>query len=282
MIRSNTSNSASLLDSELSKVPFVLLDLETTGLAPDEGDRICEIALLRIEEGREIARFEQLINPRRRIDPDAYAVNQIEDALLEHAPVFSQVLPVLLPLLHGAVIVAHNAHFDMAFLAGELQRLGLPPLRNPVLDTLSLARACLDSPRYSLRALVLNLGADPPQHRAMSDVLALRTLFEHLIDHLQRRGIRTLRELLQAQWGALPNRQGMKMPSLLIDALQEGRRIRIVYHRYDGAVVEREILPLGLSSRGSAPMLHAFCYLRNSPRTFAVDRIRLLEESSLE
>ncbi|GIV97024.1 MAG: hypothetical protein KatS3mg057_1681 [Herpetosiphonaceae bacterium] len=73
MIRSNTSNSASLLDSELSKVPFVLLDLETTGLAPDEGDRICEIALLRIEEGREIARFEQLINPRRRIDPDAYA-----------------------------------------------------------------------------------------------------------------------------------------------------------------------------------------------------------------
>src|SRR5690242_12724888 len=92
------------VDQKLSEIPFVLLDLETTGLTPEQGDRICEIALLRVERGVEVLRYEQLVNPGRALTPGAYAVNQIEPSMLEGAPSFPELLPTLLPMLEGAVL----------------------------------------------------------------------------------------------------------------------------------------------------------------------------------
>lgn len=268
--------SSGLLDCAIEQVPFVMLDLETTGLEVDHGDRVCEVALLRIEGDREVARYEQLINPCRAIDPEAYRVNQIDSMLLEGAPVFGETLPTLMPLLEDAVIVAHNAFFDMAFLVSEFQRLGRPPLRNPVLDTLSLSRSLIRAQRYNLRALSASIGVAPPTHRAMSDVIALRALFGHLVELLRGKGATTLRDVLQAQWGSLPVPGTSHLPRQLSEALEQGRRVRIAYQRHDGTIVEREILPLGISSRGTLPVLHAFCYLRNSPRSFTVERIQLI------
>ncbi|HEY1011361.1 MAG TPA: 3'-5' exonuclease, partial [Herpetosiphonaceae bacterium] len=128
------------LDQPLHTVPFVLIDLESTGLDAQAGHRICEIAALRLEGRQVTGEIDQLVNPGRSIDPDAFAVNGITGEMVAGAPGFQQVVPRLLPVLDGAVLVAHNAYFDVAFLTTELQALGLPPLANPVIDTLALAR----------------------------------------------------------------------------------------------------------------------------------------------
>ncbi|HZG66149.1 MAG TPA: 3'-5' exonuclease, partial [Herpetosiphonaceae bacterium] len=160
----------------LQDVPFVLLDIETTGLEAHGGDRVVEIALVRRQGGVTIRRWETLVNPGRAISQDAYAVNRIDAASLVEAPTFAEVADTLLAELAGAVIVAHNVHFDVEFLNVELARIGCPPLQHILLDTLTLARLFLLHDRYSLAALSRDLGFDRPAHRAMSDVVALSSL----------------------------------------------------------------------------------------------------------
>lgn len=265
------------LDQPLHAIPFVLIDLESTGLDAQAGHRICEIAALRLEGRHVAATVDQLVNPSRAIDPDAFAVNGITGEMVADAPSFGQVVPRLLPVLDGAALVAHNAYFDVAFLTTELQALGLPPLANPVIDTLALARRYITARRYNLGALATSLGEPAPTHRAMSDVRALRTLFEHLIDLLYRKGVRTLNDLLRAQRGLLPGDAEGRISQQLDAAIQSGERVWISYRTSGGEPVERCILPIGITLEGRTHILHAFCYLRNAPRSFSLDRLALLD-----
>ena len=154
----------------LQDVPFVLLDIETTGLEAHGGDRVVEIALIRRLGGETTRRWETLVNPDRAISVDAYAVNRIEASSLSNAPLFALVADTLVDELAGAVIVAHNVPFDVEFLNVELARIGRDPLQNILLDTLTLARLFLLHDRYSLAALSRDLGFDRPEHRAMSEI----------------------------------------------------------------------------------------------------------------
>ena len=79
----------------LDELAFTFVDVETTGLDPTTGDRVCEIALLRVQGDREIARFESLIHPQRPMHYGAMAVHGITDALLAGAPTFAMLLPQL-------------------------------------------------------------------------------------------------------------------------------------------------------------------------------------------
>ncbi len=264
------------LEQPLHTVPFILFDLESTGLDAQAGHRICEIAAIRIEQRQVVAQLEQLVNPERLIDPDAFAVNGITQAMVAAAPPFSSVVPQLLELADGGVLVAHNAYFDVGFLTTELQLLGLPPLGNPVIDTLALARRYITARRYNLGALASSLGARVPTHRAMSDVLALRSVFEHLIDLLYRKGVHTLDDLLRAQRGLLPGDLESRISQQISAAIAAGQELTISYRTNGGEPVERRILPLGMVVEGRRHLLHAFCYLRNAPRSFSLDRLSLL------
>lgn len=257
----------------LSDVPFVLLDIETTGLEARNGDRIVEIALARRENGVTVRRWETLVNPGRAISRDAYAVNQIEAGSLAKAPTFTDISDELLQELTGTVIVAHNVPFDFEFLNVELTRIGRPPLQNILLDTLTLARLYLLHDRYSLAALSRDLGFDRPAHRAMSDVIALGSLFEHLLGRLRMLGVTSLGDLMRANRGLLPGEPEPEAPPLLAEALRNGSRLRIAYRSRGAEPVDREILPLELQTVRGLPRLMAFCYLRNGPRTFYLDRI---------
>lgn len=262
-----------LLALPLAAVPFVLFDVESTGLEPQNGDRICEIALVQWQGGVQRGAWETLINPGRPISPDAFAVNQIPAHLLNVAPSFAAISPTLLDHLRGKVLVAHNAPFDFSFLNTELVRAGQPAINNPLVDTLQLARTFLNYERYNLASLARALNVDRPSHRAMSDVIALKAVFIHLLERLRMLGVRTLDDLLRAQRGLLPGDAEPPAPAALLTALREGRQLRITYHTGGGEPIPRVILPLELQHANAMPRLIAYCYLRNSQRTFYLDRI---------
>lgn len=262
-----------LLALPLDDVPFVIFDVESTGLEASAGDRIVEIALMRWHNRTVVRRFETLINPGRPISAAAFAVNRIDALELAQSPTFAEVAPSLLAELEGAVLVAHNIPFDMHFLNTELALLSKPPLDNLVLDTLTLSRSFLQYPRYSLTALSNELGFERPSHRAMSDVMVLQQLFDHLLSRLRTLGVETLGDLVRAQRGLLPGAPEPEAPPLIAEALRNGTRLRIAYRSRGEEPVWREILPLEFQTAREIPRLLAYCYLRNGQRTFYLDRI---------
>jgi DNA polymerase-3 subunit epsilon len=149
---------------------YVLLDLETTGGNP-VADRITEIAAVRVEEGREVARWSTLVNPGTRIPAFIESLTGIRNAMVEDAPAFEVVAPRLLELLDGAVLVAHNARFDHGFLKNAFERMQID-LRVRTLCTVRLSRRLYPQHRsHGLDALIQRHGLQTPaRHRAMGDV----------------------------------------------------------------------------------------------------------------
>ena len=162
---------------------YVIFDTETTGLSPHMGDRIIEIAAVRVVNGRVTDTFDELINPNRPLSPEAARVNGITEAMVKDAPTASVVIPQFLEFVGSDTLVAHNAEFDMAFLAAEMRRLGLDPAGlSPALCTVELARKELpDLERHSLEHLIQHFEISVERrHRALDDVLATAQVFLRL------------------------------------------------------------------------------------------------------
>ena len=149
---------------------YVLLDLETTGGNPVH-DRITEIAAVRMEGGREVARWSTLVNPGTSISMFIQNLTGISNAMVATAPDFGDVAGHLLSLLDGAVLVAHNVRFDHGFLLNEYARLEIA-LRVKTLCTVRLSRQLYPQHRgHGLDAIMLRHGLTTmARHRAMGDV----------------------------------------------------------------------------------------------------------------
>jgi len=232
---------------------FAILDVETTGLQPE--DRIIEVAVVRLARLREVTRFETLVNPGIHIPLAATAVCGIDDDLVSGAPEFPFVWPVLETLLSGAVLVAHNASFDLAFLSAERKRAGLPTWKGPVLDTLKLARNTCVLPSYSLHSLHESLALESaPSHRALSDVLATAELLRTLLERLGDRA-RTLGDLLAAQepvpvtWEDFPESVPQEVRDGITQAALAGGAIGVRYETRTGVRTFR-MIPKGLQRNG--------------------------------
>jgi DNA polymerase III subunit epsilon len=157
---------------ELLDLPFVAADVETTGLYPAEGHRVCEIALLRFLRGTVIDSFVSLINPLRPIDPGARAVNGISDEMVAAAPAFADLYPRIVAFLGDDPLVFHNAPFDLSFLRAEARLAGGRWPGNRVVDTLALARRTGRFRSHSLPAICRELGIGSGFHRAENDAWA--------------------------------------------------------------------------------------------------------------
>ncbi|MHB0856965.1 MAG: exonuclease domain-containing protein [Anaerolineae bacterium] len=269
------------LNALIDDTPLVFVDVETTGLDPRRGDRVCEIAMV-LYRGREVVdALQRLIYPQRAMDPGAQRVHGISDAMLRDAPPFGQVATDILDLLSGGVIVGHNVLFDVGFLAAEFQRIGssLPSLC--MLDTVRLARRLYRLPSYSLGNLTgaLGIAVEGKAHRAMVDVLLTRAVFERIGEDLARLGMGTLGDYLEAQGGSLQrgSTAEIEVPSLVRAALQEGGLLRLCYVTEQGTESTRLVRPLAVESYGGAAMLIAHCYLRDATRHFRMDRIVAME-----
>lgn len=176
-----------LVTLPLHAAPLAFLDVETTGLRPDLGDRVVEIAIVRAQGLTQTSHFASLINPQRRLNPDAMQVNGITPAMVADAPTFSDVLDQLLPLIEDVVLVCHNAPFDLSFLEAELRIAGAPVWDGIVLDTLAFARQQYWFRRNSLSAIAHQLGIRSPNaHRALADALTTQAIFRRFAGRLQR------------------------------------------------------------------------------------------------
>jgi len=132
----------------------IVLDTETTGLDPRQGHRIVEVAAIELD-GRKVSTrsFHRYLNPEREIDEGAAAVHGLTLELLQDEAKFIEIAPALLEFIDGAELIIHNAPFDLGFLNIELERIGLPALDNPVIDTLKVAKELHPGKKNNLNAL---------------------------------------------------------------------------------------------------------------------------------
>jgi DNA polymerase-3 subunit epsilon len=167
--------------------PIVMIDFETTGLSPDMGDRITEVAALRIEDGRITERYVSLINCGVRIPSFITGLTGITQQMVDTAPPVSEVVPALLDFIGADALAAHNASFDEKFLRAESARLGLAPAHQGTVCSLKLSRRVFPAlGSYKLGQLSGQLGIrfKSAAHRAESDAEVAAQVLLHIARHL--------------------------------------------------------------------------------------------------
>src|SRR6476620_7456261 len=103
----------------LGDTPIAVLDVETTGASADFGHRVIELGIVRLEAGRIVAEYQQLIDPQRRISAGVTALTGISQSMVDGQPTFTDQLPAAMQLLRGAAVLGHNVRFDLSFLRKE-------------------------------------------------------------------------------------------------------------------------------------------------------------------
>ena len=261
----------------LDDLSFAFLDVETTGLAPRYGDRICEIAVVRSHIDLVQATFASLVNPERAISPSAAGVNGIRDEDVRDAPRFAEIVEILRFIWRDAVIVCHNAPFDLGFVSSEMQRAGCDFCAPAVIDTLQLARRCYSFASNSLPRVAAALDIPTPNaHRALGDALTTREVLNRFVEDLWKKGVRTLGDLQNAQ-GELfitpATGTDVPLPPAIGEALGSRKRLFLKYVDGQGEITERWVTPQNVTGIGDTLSLVAFCHLRDELRQFRLDRI---------
>ena len=178
---------------------FVVFDIETTGFSPLTC-KIIEIGAVRVENGQITDRFSTFVNPKVPIPFRIEQLTSISDSMVMDAPTVEQVLPEFLEFCKGAVMVAHNADFDMGFIMENCDQLGIPHDFTYV-DTVGMARFLLPAlNRFKLDTVAKAVGV-PLQHhhRAVDDAECTAFIFTKFVEMLAERDIFDVGEL---------NRQG--------------------------------------------------------------------------
>lgn len=177
----------------LSEAEYVVFDIETTGLSVTQ-NKIIEIAAVKMVHGEEIDRYTSFVNPHEKIPYNITKLTNITDQMVVDAPDIEQVLPEFVEFCGEAVLVAHNATFDLGFVQANCTKLGLEEMNNPVLDTLELARLLYPTMRnHRLNTLSDRLKVSlENHHRAIDDTLALVEILKHLLKDAADKNITAL------------------------------------------------------------------------------------------
>lgn len=189
----------SVLDRPLAGTPLAVIDFETTGLSPDVGSKVVEVAVVRIEPGAvPVLTVDTLVDPQGPVH--CTRIHGITDEDVEGAPLFGEVAGPIVEALSGAVVAAFNASFDMRFLQAELHgyRRGREVPAPPPHVCLMYFRPLVGlGKRCRLEVACEAHGLQPPTHRAASDALAAGQLWQHYLEAAQRAGHRTYRDLVR-------------------------------------------------------------------------------------
>jgi DNA polymerase III subunit epsilon len=200
---------AAAAERPLSALAYCVFDLETTGL-DIAGDQIVSVGAVRALGTRVLAgeTFSTLVDPGRPIPPTSTAIHGIDDAAVVGAPAPADAIQHLKDFAHDAILVAHNAAFDLSFVRRAAAAGGYA-FDNPPFDTLLIARWLFpDLPDHSLDALGKLLGVDPGRrHSALDDARATAAIFAKLLEMCAARGIKSYGELAAASNMALSMRR---------------------------------------------------------------------------
>ena len=188
-------------DRPLASLGYTVFDTETTGLAPSAGDEIVSIGAVRIVNGRLLENevFEQFVDPRRAMSPEASRITGIETSMLANQPTIEKVLPSFHAFCADTVLIAHNAAFDLRFLRLKEEATGVR-FTQPILDTLLLSAVIHpDFDAHGLEAIAERMGVNPiGRHTALGDAIMTGEVFLRMIPLLAEQGIRTLGEAREA------------------------------------------------------------------------------------
>ena len=157
---------------------FAAIATETTGLTPDTC-RIIEIGAVLFDKTGVLDTFASLVNPGIALPSFTKELTHITDDMLSFSPPASSVLPAFIEFIGSAILVAHNAPFDLLFINKELERSGMPSMSNKAIDTLNLSRWAYPSAKHhSLQYLAAAMGIDAENaHRASDDAKTCRKIF---------------------------------------------------------------------------------------------------------
>lgn len=282
----NTLNTerVSIVDAynDLLDIEFVSFDTETTGLSPIAA-RLVELSGVKFRLGDDrLETFSQLINPECDIPYEATAVHGISQEMVANCPKFSQVVPEFFEWINNdqAVLVAHNAPFDVGFLRVAFAKLKLDLPGHYVLDTLTLSRQLLtDAPNHQLGTIVQFLELEQGgYHRALADSHHVRNILRKLTQtHESLKGWKDLCNLysvlkldeeveFQAPAPAFIQ-EFIDMINLAIDAESA------VAFRYNSLGRERKVKPQALIQNRGIYYLTAYCFHFAAERTFRLDRM---------
>jgi DNA polymerase-3 subunit epsilon len=208
------------LEPKLSSLSFAVVDVETTGSRPDRGDRITEIAVVTVRDGRIDHVYETLVNPERSIPPFITRLTNISWEMVSDKAPFRDLCDDVLRALEGHVFVAHNAAFDWRFVNAEVARARGRELTGRRLCTVRLARRLL--PQLRSRSLDwvarhYNVEIEPgTRHRAAGDALATAHCLLRLLDDARSHGCERWSELERflAAGRAVRKRRSRRAPAL--------------------------------------------------------------------
>ncbi|RUL55769.1 PolC-type DNA polymerase III [Lysinibacillus antri] len=174
----------------LDDATFVVFDVETTGLSTAY-DTIIELAAVKIREGKVIEKFERFANPHKPLSAKIIELTHITDDMLRDAPEVDQVVSEFKEFIGDAIVVAHNASFDIGFLYTAYEKAGIQGVIHPVIDTLELSRFLNPTLKsHRLNTLCKRYGIELTQHhRAIYDTEATGELMLHLLKEAKDRGV---------------------------------------------------------------------------------------------
>ncbi len=254
-------------DLPLAEAPLAFVDLEMTGLDPAR-DRVLEVCVERVRGAVVEASIATLVAPEGGVFGNAH-IHGIDPAAVASAPSFAAIAPEVLALLDGAIVVAHAAAWDVAFLEAELARAGRPRRFEHYLDTLSLSRRAFALPSHRLVALAASLGIPHAEaHRAASDVAALRAVFARTLDVLHPT---TPRDLWHVRVG-----QRKARPELIAAAVKAAEHDGPVIVRYRPArrgLEELSFRVTGVRTDLDPPVVLGYLLPSRSRRELRADRI---------
>lgn len=174
---------------------FVVFDIETTGLSA-VNDMITEIGAIKVENGKIIDTFSQLINPERPIPEKITNLTGITDDMVKDKPTIGEIINDFKEFIKDHVLVAHNASFDVGFIREKFKLFNLD-LNNPVLDTLELSRAVFpDLKSHKLNIIANHLNIELiNHHRAVDDAKATAEILIKILDILKEKNITTFKQI---------------------------------------------------------------------------------------
>ena len=178
---------------------FVVFDLETTGFSPSK-NQIIEIGAVKVVNGSITERFSTFVNPKVPIPFEIEQLTSINDDMVLDAPTIDEILPKFMEFCQDAVMVAHNADFDMSFIKHNCSALGLE-CEKTVLDTVALSRVLLPAlNRFKLDTVAKALNVSlAHHHRAVDDAACTAEIFVRLVEMLRDRGVETMEDLDQME-----------------------------------------------------------------------------------
>lgn len=166
-----------------------VIDFETTGLSPAQGDRATEIAAVILENGKVVDRYQSLMNAGVRIPSFIEGLTGISNAMIREAPPVGQVMLEVANFVGDYPLVAHNASFDCKFWDAELERINLQRRQEFICSLLLARRLMPDAPSHKLGALIeyAHLPVAGRAHRALADAEMAASLLAHLMGELKNR-----------------------------------------------------------------------------------------------